>query len=401
MAQQQRAGSPAGEQSSGVVVIKVGTSSLLRGDVLHLSRIAALVEAVRDVRQAGLHAIVVSSGAVGAGTTSLELGERKGGLVEKQALASVGMVRLMRTYDDLFTSVGLSCSQVLLTLENLIDRSQYTNAQNTLSQLLSFNVVPIVNENDTVAVQELKFGDNDSLSAQVAALLGARMLILLTDVDGLFTGNPFRDPHAQLIPVVNNLNRLPADLSSSGSTVGTGGMVSKINAARVASTVGCTTVIMSSERTGELVRWATSYQGTGTLVKPSDNPVRRRERWILALPPRGEIRIDAGATNAVEARRKSLFAAGVTTCRGEFDQNDAVSIIADEEAEGWREIGRGLMNYSSEELRCVTGLKSDSMADALGYRGPEAIISRQNLCLWHKPLDPDFNDGSELPNGDR
>lgn len=395
MAGLQRAGTPPGlEQwsSRGVVVVKVGTSSLIRGDVLHLSRIAALVEAVRDIRQSGLHVVIVSSGAVGAGSTTLSLHSRKGHLSEKQALASVGMVRLMRTYDDLFNAAGITCSQVLLTLENLIDKTQYENAKNTLSELLHFNVVPIVNENDTVAVQELKFGDNDSLSAQVAALVGASMLLLLTDVDGLYTDNPYREPNAQLIQTVESVSNLNADISSSGSSFGTGGMESKLAAARVASTVGCSTIIMSSDRMNEIVLWATKCAGTGTLVKPSDKPVRGRERWILALPPRGDLRIDSGATAAVEQRRKSLFAAGVVACHGDFDHNDAVKIVADDEPSGGREIGRGLMNYSADEMRQIIGLQSQSVYDVLGYRGPEAVISRQNICLWNKPIDPEHNE---------
>lgn len=358
------------------MVIKVGTSSLLRDDAVHLSLLGKLVEVATDLRKAGHQVVVVTSGAVGAGRQRLGVPTKPKELAAKQALAAVGMVRLMRFYDDFFSALGQPCAQVLLTAENLVERSQYINARNTFGALLEYGVVPIVNENDTVAVQELKFGDNDTLSAQVASLIGAEWLFLLTDVDGLYTSNPNSDPDAKLIPVVEDVSTLNVDTSTAGTDWGTGGMGTKLTAARLAAAAGCKTVIMNSQKLDQVPQAIAGGQA-GTLFLPVSNPLRGRKRWLLALPSRGKLVIDSGAVMALE-RHKSLFAAGVRQVEGDFDAEDAVGIVGPDGTE----IGRGICNYSAEEAAKVCGRHSDEIADELGYKGPDSMVSRNNLCLF-------------------
>ena len=226
----------------------MGTSSLLRTEAgtLHLSQICTLCETVARLNRAGVRVVLVSSGAVGAGMFRMGLSEKPKEVAKKQALAAVGQVHLMRYYEDIFNTIGVKCAQVLLTLENLSNRKQYVRARNTFNALFDMGVVPVVNENDCVAVEELRFGDNDTLSAQVAALCEAQWLFLLTDVDGLYTSNPNTDPNAKRIEVVENINELDVDVGGAGSSVGTGGMVTKLTAARIACAAGCKTIVCLS-----------------------------------------------------------------------------------------------------------------------------------------------------------
>jgi len=419
-------------------VIKVGTSSLIHPehDTLNLVNLAAICETVKDLRVQGHHVVLVSSGAVGVGCQRLGLPGRPARLAQKQALAAVGQVHLMRHYADLFAALGLTCAQVLLTLDNLANRDQYVNARNTFHELLAYGAVPVVNENDTVAVQELRFGDNDTLSAQVAALVGADHLFLLTDVDALYTGDPRTDPSATPVWEVEDIRALaggiadaggaatagtggggggpsaaaapgsaaaaaasadgsaphppppPPDAPSSssggggsgggapappppaapapavalppgvsaggvGSRWGTGGMATKLTAARIATSAGCTMVILSSERPRSIPRILRGEAGLGTRFHPvrqgagGQHQLRGRRRWVLSVPVRGSLFLDAGAVAAVRDGRKSLFAAGVARVQGAFHAQDAVSL---RDAADGRELARGLVSFSSVEL---------------------------------------------------
>lgn len=251
-------------------VIKVGTSSLIRSDTkaLNLSSLASLVETVRDLKDLGFNVVVVSSGAVGVGCQRLRLPNKPTELAKKQALAAVGQIHLMRYYDDLFTALGLTCSQVLLTLDNLATRSQYINARNTFYELLRYGTIPIINENDTVAVAQLRFGDNDTLSAQVATLVEADWLFLLTDVDALYTGNPNTDPTAEPVREVDDVHDLTVDTKQAGTQWGTGGMATKLTAAGIATAAGCRMAICHFRNPGAILDIIAGEDNIGTVFNP-------------------------------------------------------------------------------------------------------------------------------------
>ncbi|KAL4443699.1 hypothetical protein ABPG75_011436 [Micractinium tetrahymenae] len=360
------------------VVIKVGTSSLIRAEQgsLNLSSLASITETVRDLKAQGFNVIIVSSGAVGVGCQRLRLAVRPDSLAQKQALAAVGQVHLMRYYDDLFSAVDMKCAQVLLTLDNLANRSQYICAKNTFEELLRLGAVPIVNENDTVAVQELRIGDNDTLSAQVATLVQADWLFLLTDVPNLFTANPNTDPTAQPIYEVADLSKLHVDTSTRGTQWGTGGMATKLTAGRIATAAGCRMVICSAAEPGNILK-IIAGERIGTLFHPTPAPIRGRKRWILSVPVRGEVWLDEGARRAVQDRKKSLFSAGIVHTTGDFEAQDAVRLCTSQ----GEEFARALINYSHEEVAKVQGLSSKEFAVALGYNGQEEICHRANICL--------------------
>jgi len=359
-------------------VIKVGTSSLVSSDntSLSLGNIARLCEVARDLHNAGYNVVLVSSGAVGVGCQRLKLRTKPSNLATKQALAAVGQLHLMRYYDDMFSALGLSCAQVLLTLDNFATRSQYLNARNTFEELLKFGVIPIVNENDTVAVEQLRFGDNDTLSAQVATVLRAQWLFLLTDVDCLYTANPNSDPNAKPIYEVHNVAELQVDTSLSGTQWGTGGMATKLTAASLATAAGCKMVISHASHVERILR-IVEGEKLGTVFYPVANALKGRRRWILSVPVKGALWLDDGAISAVTGRRKSLFAVGVKKVTGEFSAEDAVSIC---DLSG-REVARGLCNFSSEEAGLLAGKPNRVHGDILGYSGSEYLIHRDNISI--------------------
>lgn len=364
------------------LVIKIGTSSLTQGATgqLALSTIASLVETLSQLRHQGHRVILVSSGAVGVGCARLGLGDRPRTLSMKQAVAAVGQGRLMRIYDDMFTTLGQPIAQVLLTRTDLVQRSRYVNIYRTFRQLLELGVIPVVNENDTVAVEELKFGDNDTLSAQVASLVGADWLFLLTDVDQLYSADPRSNPDAQPIYVVDNVEQLEAlqvKVGDRGSQWGTGGMVTKIEAARIATTAGVRTVITEGKRPQNLPK-ILSGEALGTQFVPQPRPSNARKRWIAhGLIPAGKLYLDEGAVNALCTAGKSLLAAGITEVEGEFERQDAVQLC---DRTG-REVARGLVNYSHGDLAKIRGHHSDEIPAILGYRGAETVVHRDNLVI--------------------
>ncbi|APB33640.1 Glutamate 5-kinase [Gloeomargarita lithophora Alchichica-D10] len=365
---------------SQTIVVKIGTSSLTQGSTgtLALATLGNLVETLSSLRQQGQRLVLVSSGAVGVGCQRLGLTERPQNLATRQAVAAVGQGRLMRLYDDLFSVLGQPIAQVLLTREDLSERHRYMNILNTLTELLHLGIIPIVNENDTVAVEELRFGDNDTLSALLASLLGANWLILLTDVDRLYASDPRHDPQAQPIPLVNrvaDLESLGVRVGTAGSGWGTGGMVTKITAARMATAAGVRTVITEGQQPQHLHK-ILAGELIGTHFLPHPQPVRARKRWLThGLVPVGRLVVDAGAVRAIQTQGKSLLAAGIVAVEGEFPAQSAVQVVSG----AGEEIARGLVNYNSDELRQIQGCRSEAIAERLGYGGPETVIHRDNL----------------------
>lgn len=368
------------------VVIKVGTSTLTDAQTgtLALSAIAGLVESLCQLQRQGHQVILVSSGAVGVGCSRLSLRERPKTMSMKQAVAAVGQGRLIRVYDDLFSTLGQPIAQVLLTRSDLVQRSRYVNSYRTFRQLLKLGVVPIVNENDTVAVEELRFGDNDTLSALVASLVGADWLFLLTDVDRLYSADPRNNPDAQPIDRIESLEDL-ADLNISvgdrGTQWGTGGMLTKLQAARIATTAGVRTIITEGRRPENVGR-ILAGENLGTQFEPHPGPSTARKRWIAhSLIPAGKLYLDGGAVQAICKSGKSLLAAGITEVEGEFQTNEAVQLCSPDGVE----VARGIVNYSHRELSKILGQRSDEIVSILGYTRADTVVHRNNMVLASPP----------------
>ncbi|WP_375541569.1 glutamate 5-kinase [Halomicronema sp. CCY15110] len=366
---------------SQTVVVKIGTSSLTKQTgYLAISVIATLVETLCALQAAGHRVILVSSGAVGVGCARLNLAERPKTMAMKQAVAAVGQGRLMRVYDDFFTSLNQPIAQVLLTRTDLVQRSRYVNSYRTFRQLLQLQVIPIVNENDTVAIEELRFGDNDTLSAQVASLVGADWLFLLTDVDRLYSADPRSNPDAQPIHIVEHVEQLEdlqVQIGDRGSQWGTGGMLTKIEAARIAANAGVRTVITDGQHPENLIK-ILAGESLGTQFSPKKTVANARKRWIAqSLIPAGKLYLDAGAVRAIQTGGKSLLPAGITEIEGEFEQRSSVQLC---DAQG-REIARGIVNYSHSELVQIIGHQSEEIPKILGYASSDTVVHRDNLVI--------------------
>ncbi len=364
------------------LVVKIGTSSLTRPETGHLalSTIASLVETLSHLHRLGHQVILVSSGAVGVGCARLGLIERPRTMSMKQAIAAVGQGRLMRVYDDLFTSLQQPIAQVLLTRSDLVQRSRYVNVYRTFRQLLRLGVIPIVNENDTVAVDELKFGDNDTLSAMVASLVGADWLFLLTDVDRLYSADPRVHPDAQpiaLVDTMEQLSELQVEVGDRGSRWGTGGMMTKIAAARIATAAGVRTVITDG-RSPQNLEKILQGEPLGTWFQPKPQPTNARKRWIAhGLVPAGKLYLAPGAVDAICHAGRSLLAAGIDEIEGEFQQKDAVQLCD----RAGKEIARGIVNYNSTDLQKIRGYHSEKIPEILGHAGAETVVHRDNMVL--------------------
>ena len=365
------------------IVVKVGSGVLSHGGGgLHRPTLQALAGCLARVQEQGVESILVSSGAILAGMEALGLTERPRDLPLKQAAAAVGQSHLMRAYEEAFQPCGRRVAQILLTQEDLRHRSRYLNARNTLFTLLGLRVLPIVNENDTVAVREIQFGDNDTLSALVAHLAQADLLVILTDTAGVFTADPHRDPAARLIPLVR-----PQDAISSfcaedtGSAASIGGMTSKVRAAHRAAVAGIPTVVASG-RAPECVEAILRGEEVGTLFIPSRSRMQSRKRWLaFASLPRGGIVVDAGARGALVLGGKSLLPSGVRGTQKSFRAGDVVSLV---DLAG-QEFGRGLANYSRDEVEKIKGLKSDEIAGVLGAKPYDEVVHRDNLVILEAP----------------
>jgi glutamate 5-kinase len=354
------------------VVVKLGTSVLTRGsDRLNRPHLVDLVRQMALLREGGVEAILVSSGAVAAGWERLGFPDRRRSMPAKQLLAAVGQSQLMYLYEQLFDIYGLTVAQALLTRDDLRDRRRYLNARNTLLACIERGVLPIINENDAVAIDEIRVGDNDTLSALVANVVDADLLLILTDIAGLYTADPRRDPAATLIPEVALIDDTIWALAGGvGSHRGTGGMRTKINAAELATASGTATAVASGFEPDVILRLAAGER-LGTFFPAGDSRLESRKRWILAETVRhSKIVVDAGAATALRSGGKSLLPAGIVAIEGLFDRGQTVRIF---DAEG-HEIARGLSQYRSSDLQLIKGLRSSLIAETLGYEyGPEAV----------------------------
>jgi len=362
------------------IVIKLGTSTLTAGTPrLSTPLMVDLVKQMSQLVNDGCEIVLVTSGAIAAGREWLNYPQLSKDIPKKQMLAAVGQLRLMALYEQLFNLYDLRIGQVLLTRSDLSDRRRYLNSRNTLDALLAHKVVPIVNENDTVATEEIRVGDNDNLSALVANLIEAGMLLILTDQPGLFTSDPRRNPYAQLVEVVSG-NEIPDELwqaaGGANNLLGTGGMFTKLQAADLARRSGVMVVIAGGSVPDVIVRVA-SGESIGTRFLPVESVIESRQRFLLTGGRSGDqLILDDGAVQAIE-KGGSLLAVGLTKVCGKFDRGDIVRLLDS----GGREIARGLVNYSSSDLLRVRGQRSSEIERILGYAYGDEVIHRNDMVL--------------------
>jgi glutamate 5-kinase len=361
------------------VVVKVGTTTLIhQNGKLNLNRLEQLVRQLADLQNQGKEVVIVTSGAVGVGQGRLGLAAKPASILERQALAAIGQGLLMQVYEKLFSECGITVAQVLLTRSDVGDRKRYLNARNTILTLLSFRVIPVINENDTVATEELKIGENDTLSALVTGLIDAELLILLSDIDGLYTSDPNKDPAAQLIPCVTELTAEIKEMAGgAASRFGSGGMITKIGAAQMALASGAAMVIMNGNEPAKIGLLFTGV-AVGTVFVSKLPAVNHRKRWIAFGPQaNGVLTIDHGAELALLRQGKSLLPSGVLEVDGAFDEGDLITIINQAQAE----LARGLINYSSEQLTKIKGKQSSEIEAILGYQATDEVVHRDNLVI--------------------
>ncbi|MCI0654507.1 MAG: glutamate 5-kinase [Methylococcaceae bacterium] len=361
------------------LVVKIGSSLLTdsrRG--LNNPAISAWVRQIAGIRKQGIGILLVSSGSVAEGMCRLGWNVRPKALHELQAAASVGQMGLVQAYESHFQGHGLHTAQVLLTHEDLSNRKRYLNARSTLLTLLEYGVVPVINENDTVATEEIQFGDNDTLAALVANLIEAELMIILTDQAGLFDRDPSLNPDARLIEQIQITDsRLPGMAGHSRSGLGRGGMITKVNAAAVAARSGAATLIASGMESDVLTR-ILSADPVGTFLIPDSEPLDARKRWLAGqLQVKGRLVIDAGAVAVLRASGKSLLPVGVVTVNGTFSRGDLVACFS----ESGDEVARGLVNYGADEADKIKGQSSSRIEKLLGYTGEAELVHRNNLVL--------------------
>ena len=365
------------------VVVKVGSALLVDGETGRVNRawLETLVEDLLRLRKRGQRVILVSSGAIALGRRRLGLKHGTLRLEESQAAAAVGQIRLAHAYKELLEGCDVTVAQVLLTLEDSERRRRYLNARATLEALLALGALPVINENDTVATAEIRYGGNDRLAARVAQMVGADCLVLLSDVEGLYSADPNREPGARFIHEVPQITpEIEAMAARSASQVGSGGMTAKIAAARIAVAAGCHMCIAAGVHRHPLRRIEAGADCTWFV--PSATPAAARKQWIAGtLRPAGALTIDAGALRALLEGR-SLLPAGVTGARGRFDRGDTVSVLAADGAE----VARGMVAYSDVDAARIMGRKSSEIADILGFRGRDEMIHRDDLVLMRQEL---------------
>lgn len=362
------------------IVVKVGTRVLTGADgKLDEGRIASLTADISALMQAGRKVVLVSSGAVGSGMGLLGLAERPKDLAHLQAVAALGQASLVQAYDRALRAFGRHAAQILLTAEDLNDRTRYLNVRNTILALFEYGAVPVINENDTVSVEELQttFGDNDRLAALVTNLIRAPLLVLLSDVEGLYDADP-ASPDARVIHTVTQLDEsIFALVRDRNTKLSKGGMASKLNAARMATLAGENVIIASGRQAGVLRR-ILAGEVVGTLVVAQGAAVPSWKRWIgFATQPRGTLVLDEGACRALVLQGRSLLAIGIIEVRGEFQKGDPVSLCNPQ----GQELARGLTNYSAAEVRRICGLKTDQIAQVLGHCPYQEVVHRDNMAL--------------------
>ena len=364
------------------ILVKVGSAVLTGEDGLELNIIEQLVADIAALRERGFQIVLVSSGAIASGKHRMGIEGKLKSIPQKQAAAAVGQGRLMRVYSNAFGKHGLFVGQVLLTMSDITDRKRFLNIRNTLFTLMDWGVITIINENDTVAVDEIKFGDNDHLAAMVANVIEAHLVINLTSTEGLYDQNPSATKKAKLIPIVTELTpEIEAVATEEATPVGMGGMKSKVQAAKKVTASGIPYIIAPGRRTG-ILQEILDGKETGTLFLPSTEHLNSRKYWIaFTLRSRGRIFIDEGAKEAIVRDGKSLLPTGVTQVEGDFVLGDPVSCV---DALG-NTIAKGLVNYSADEIRKIMGLKTAKIEQVLGYKDYDEIVHRDNLAVTAEP----------------
>lgn len=359
------------------IVVKIGSALLVdktSGTLKH-DWLAGLAEDVASLKRSGSDVILVSSGSIALGRGVLKLPKTELRLEQSQAAASVGQIRLARAYEEALAPHGITTAQILVTLEDSADRRRYLNARATLATLIDLGVVPIVNENDTVATDEIRFGDNDRLAAQIAVTAGADLLVLLSDVDGLYTANPQTDPAAKRFDIVEAITpEIEAMAGDAGSGLSKGGMKTKVMAAKTATAAGCAMAITEGSTNSPLQALIDGAASTTFLAQ--GDPKAARKRWIGSMKPQGDITVDAGATRAL-SQGKSLLPAGVTSVSGSFGRGDPVTL---RDTSG-QHLGQGLTRYTSEEADAIKGQRSAAIEGILGYPARTALIHRDDLAI--------------------
>jgi glutamate 5-kinase len=362
------------------VVLKVGSRVLTaKGRTLSQPVFDRLAKEISAAKKLGFEMVLVSSGAIAAGMSRLGLEEKPKTMPQKQASAAIGQSALMWNYERAFSFYGEKVAQILLTRDDLSDRQRYLNARNTLLTLLDFGVIPIINENDTVVVEEIKFGDNDNLSALVTNLVNADLLVILSDIDGLYDRDPRLHKNARLIPFVPQVTEeIEKNASGTTSAISIGGMVTKLQAARKAALFGVPTILANGMGEGMLGR-ILKQEEVGTLFTSEVNKLTSRKHWIaFTLEPAGKILVDEGAKKAILQRGKSLLPSGVVEAEGKFGQGDPV-ILADLAGQ---EFAKGLVNYDSGEIRKIKGLRTSELEGRLGHKCSDEVIHRDDLVCF-------------------
>jgi len=360
------------------VVVKVGSNVLTQDHGLNLKAIRSISRQICRLIDGGLEVILVSSGAMATGVKKVGLDKRPDEIPKRQAVAAVGQAGLIMEYEKAFARYHKKVAQILLTSDDLNNRIRYLNARNTLYTLLAWQVVPIINENDTVMVEEIKFGDNDNLAAMITLLMDADILINLTDIDGLYNKDPRTNTDAELIPVVSTIGKDIIKFAGHiPGALGTGGMVSKIKAAGKVTAAGIPMVITNGAKP-EILKKLFSGKKLGTFFVPKKQKLKSRKCWIaFTLKPKGIIRIDDGAASAILNRGKSLLPSGIVGVEGEFGVGAPVEFRKDDN----ETLGTGLVNYNSVDIRKIMGLKSSQIKDRLGYKPYDYVIHRDNLAI--------------------
>jgi glutamate 5-kinase len=360
------------------VVVKVGSNVLTEDHGLNLKAIRSVSRQICRLIDGGIEIILVSSGAMASGIRKVGLDKRPDEIPKRQAIAAVGQAGLIMEYEKAFDRYHKKVAQILLTGDDLNNRKRYLNARNTLCMLLSWQVVPIINENDTVMIEEIQFGDNDNLAAMITLLMDADILVNLTDIDGLYTKDPRTSPYADFIPLVSTISedikKIAGDIPGA---LGTGGMLSKINAAKKVTAAGIPMVIANGGRP-DVLKKLFSGKNVGTFFTPNKKKLKSRKCWIaFTLKPKGVIRIDDGAAEAILNRGKSLLPSGIVDVEGEFSVGAPVEFRkTDDEI-----LGNGLVNYSSTDIRKIMGLQSSQIKNRLGHKPYDDVIHRDNLAI--------------------
>ena len=362
------------------IVVKIGTGVLTTDDgYIDKSQTKRLAEQVVELKKMGYDVVVVSSGAIGSGMGELGIEKRPSTLPELQAVAAIGQSKLISTYDECFKLHGYHAAQILLTREDFEDRQRYLNTCNTIHTLFQLNAIPVVNENDTISVDEIKFGDNDALSALMTNLLNAELLIILSSVDGLYDKCPTAKSKATVIPVVENVSREVKQLAFDSKTArGVGGMQTKLEAASIVTNAG-EAVIIANGRMDNVLKRIVQGENIGTLFLPKKEKWESRKRWIgYTIKPKGKVYVDDGAARALSDKCKSLLASGILLVEGTFSKGDIVSICKGEKGVIF---ARGLTNYSFEEIEKIKGRSTSDIAKILGYKLYDEVIHRDNMVI--------------------